>query len=40
MQLDTTGDAGQAGVCSIRIEVYKPSIASGDLFIHPLIITS
>ncbi len=40
MQLDTSGDAGAATVCSVRIEVYKASIASGDLFIHPLITTS
>jgi hypothetical protein len=37
LQLDTTGDAGQACVVSIRIEVYKPSIGAGKLFIHPII---
>ena len=38
--LDTSGDAGQAAAVSIRIEVYKPSIAAGKLFIHPLIALS
>jgi len=37
MELDTSGDAGQACGVVIRIEVYKPSITSGKLFIHPLI---
>ena len=40
MELDTSGDAGQATACSVRIEVYKASIASGKLFIHPLMTTS
>ena len=40
MDLDTSGDAGQATAVSIRIEVYKASIASGALYIHPLISTS
>jgi len=40
MELDTSGDAGQATAVSIRIEVYKASIASGDLFIHPIITVS
>ena len=35
MVLDTSGDAGQATAVSIRIEVYKASIAAGTLFIHP-----
>ena len=37
MVLDTSGDAGRATAVSIRIEVYKASIAAGTLFIHPLI---
>jgi len=37
MTLDTTGDAGAKGVASIRIEVYKPSITAGQLFISPQI---
>ena len=40
MQLDTTGTAGQATALAIRIEVYKPSIAVGELFIHPLVTLS
>lgn len=40
LELDTTGDPGQACVVSIYIEVYKPSIAAGSLFIHPLLTVS
>ena len=40
MELDTSGDAGQATAVTIRIEVYKASIGSGDLFIHPIITVS
>ena len=40
MVLDTSGDAGQATAVSIRIEVYKASIAAGKLFIHPLLTLS
>ena len=40
MVLDTSGDAGQAAAVSIRIEVYKASIAAGKLFIHPLVTLS
>ena len=40
LELDTSGDAGQSGVVDIRIEVYKPSIAAGELFIHPLLTLS
>lgn len=40
MVLDTSGDAGQAAAVSIRIEVYKPSITAGKLFIHPLLTLS
>jgi hypothetical protein len=40
MELNTSGDAGQATAVSIRIEIYKASIASGDLFIHPLLTLS
>ena len=40
MVLDTSGDAGQATAVSIRIEVYKASIAAGTLFIHPLLTLS
>jgi len=36
MELDTSGAAGGPTVASIRIEVYKASIGSGDLFIHPI----
>jgi len=40
MVLDTSGAAGQATAVSVRIEVYIPSIAAGELFIHPLITVS
>jgi len=40
MELDTSGDAGQATAVSIRIEVYKANIAAGDLFIHPILTLS
>ena len=37
IELDTSGDAGQATAVSIRIEVYKASISLDSLFIHPLV---
>jgi len=37
LELDTSGDAGAATAVSIRIEVYKASIAAGKLFISPQI---
>ena len=40
MVLDASGTPGQATAVSIRIEVYTPSIAAGELFIHPLITVS
>lgn len=40
LELDTSGIAGQATVCSVRIEVYKSEILSGELFIHPLLTLS
>lgn len=35
IDLDTVGDAGQATAVSIRIEIYKPSIAASSLYISP-----
>jgi hypothetical protein len=35
MELNTGTDVGQATIVKVRIEVYKASIASGDLFINP-----
>jgi hypothetical protein len=40
LELDTTSDAGQACVVSVRIAVFRASIAAGKLFIHPLITAS
>lgn len=42
LNLDTSTDVGVATACSIRIEVYKPSIdgSTNKLFIHPLITVS
>jgi len=40
LELDTSGDAGQLGAIGVRIEVYKPSIAAGDLYIHPVLTLS
>jgi len=40
LELDTSGDAGSLLAAEIRIEIYKPSIASGDLFIHPVLSVS
>jgi len=36
LELNTSGDAGQATIASVRIEVYEPNIESGELFIHTL----
>jgi hypothetical protein len=38
--LDTSGDAGEGAAIGIRVEIYKPNIVAGDLFIHPLLTTS
>lgn len=40
IDLDTSTNAGKATALSIRIEVYKPDIAAGELFIHPLLTLS
>lgn len=40
IEIDTSADAGQLTVAAIRIEVYKPSILAGDLFIHPIVSVS
>jgi len=40
LELDTSNDAGSLLAAEIRIEIYKPSIAAGDLFIHPLLVVS
>lgn len=40
LEIDTSSVPGQACAVSIRIEVYKPSIAAGDLFISPEIVVS
>ena len=40
LSMDTSGDTGSLAAVAVRIEVNKPSLASGDLFIHPLITVS
>lgn len=40
LKLDTSGTAGDPTVCSVRIEIYEPSIASGNLYIHPIMTVS
>jgi hypothetical protein len=40
LKLDTSTVAGEATAVSVRIEIYEPSIASGDLYIHPILTVS
>ena len=40
LELDTSSNVGEATAVGIRIEVYVPSIAAGELFIHPLLTLS
>jgi len=40
LSMDTSGDTGSLAAVAVRIEVNKPSITSGDLFIHPLLVVN